>query len=147
LQLKTQQLESNICPDRIRQFARGRISGRVKLASGWVSRWAGGEAPMTATNEFEGIVGTILTEIKELNEEINLVPKIITKLNGSSSVDLEFRPLTEEEKKEFVNSLDAKGKRLLAELAGRPKRSPRRKLSVVRDQTSAFGNFGSLNFV
>ncbi len=101
---------------------------------------------MTATNEFEGIVGTILTEIKELNEEINLVPKIITKLN-SSSVDLEFRPLTEEEKKEFVNSLDAKGKRLLAELAGRPKRSPRRKLSVVRDQTSAFANFGSLNFV
>jgi len=102
---------------------------------------------MTATNEFEGIVGTILTEIKELNEEINLVPKIITKLNGSSSVDLEFRPLTEEEKKEFVNSLDAKGKRLLAELACRPKRSPRRKLSVVRDQTSAFANFGSLNFV
>ena len=32
--------------------------------------------------------------------------------------DFEFRPLTEEEKKVFVNSLDAKGKHLLAELAG-----------------------------
>ena len=101
---------------------------------------------MTATNEFEGIVGTILTEIKELNEEINLVPKIITKLNIHRQWILNFDHLPKK-KKEFVNSLDAKGKRLLAELAGRPKRSPRRKLSVVRDQTSAFANFGSLNFV
>ena len=31
----------------------------------------------------------------------------------------EFRPLTEEEKKEFLNSLDEKGKRILAELEGR----------------------------
>ena len=31
----------------------------------------------------------------------------------------EFRPLTEKEKKEFVNSLDAKGKQILAELEGR----------------------------
>src|SRR5690242_9404401 len=30
----------------------------------------------------------------------------------------EFRPLTEEEKKAFVNSLDAKGRQILAELAG-----------------------------
>jgi hypothetical protein len=32
--------------------------------------------------------------------------------------DFEFRPLTEEEKKEFVDSLDAKGKQVLEELAG-----------------------------
>jgi len=31
----------------------------------------------------------------------------------------EFRPLTEEEKKEFLNSLDEKGQRILAELEGR----------------------------
>jgi hypothetical protein len=33
--------------------------------------------------------------------------------------DFEFRPLTEEEKKEFVNSLDAQGKQLLSELGPR----------------------------
>jgi hypothetical protein len=31
---------------------------------------------------------------------------------------LDFGPLAEEEKKEFVNSLDAKGKQILAKLAG-----------------------------
>jgi hypothetical protein len=30
--------------------------------------------------------------------------------------DFEFRPLTEEEKKAFVNSLDAEGRQILAEL-------------------------------
>ena len=33
--------------------------------------------------------------------------------------DFKFRPLTEEEKKAFVNSLDAKGRQILAELAGK----------------------------
>ena len=32
--------------------------------------------------------------------------------------DFKFRPLTEEEKKAFVNSLDAKGRQILAGLAG-----------------------------
>jgi hypothetical protein len=102
---------------------------------------------MTATSEFESIVGTILTEIEILNEEIDLVPKIITKPNYSSSDGLEFRPLTEEEKKEFVNSLDANAKRLLAELEGKPKRSPRRRLSDASDQTSMFAHFGKLNLL
>ena len=40
--------------------------------------------------------------------------------NPSAGVgDFEFRPLTEEEKKAFVNSLDAKGRQMLAELAGK----------------------------
>ena len=39
--------------------------------------------------------------------------------NGPSAGHFEFRPLTEEEKKEFVNSLDARGKQILAELEGR----------------------------
>jgi hypothetical protein len=71
------------------------------------------------------IVDTVLAEIEELKEEIDLVPEIITKqLNDSS---FEFRPLTEEEKKQFVDSLDAKGKQILAELAGqaRVQLSPR----------------------
>ena len=37
--------------------------------------------------------------------------------------DFEFRPLTEEEKKAFLNSLNAEGKRILAELAGKSKSS------------------------
>jgi hypothetical protein len=37
--------------------------------------------------------------------------------------DSEFRPLTEEEKKEFVDSLDAKGKQILAELTVQSKQS------------------------
>jgi hypothetical protein len=35
--------------------------------------------PMTATNDLQSAVDKILTEIDELNEEIDLVPKIITK--------------------------------------------------------------------
>ena len=38
--------------------------------------------------------------------------------SSAGTGDFEFRPLTKEEKKEFVNSLDAKGKQVLAELAG-----------------------------
>ena len=34
----------------------------------------------------------------------------------------EFRPLTEEEKRQFLNSLDEKGRRILAELAGKKRR-------------------------
>jgi len=44
-----------------------------------------------------------------------------------------FRPLTQEEKKEFLNSLDEKGKKILAELGGRKttvKRSRKRVLKV-----------------
>ena len=42
--------------------------------------------------------------------------------------DLEFRPLTEEEKKEFMNSLDAQGKKLLSELG------PRRNSHALRHE-------------
>jgi len=62
------------------------------------------------------IVDTVLTEIEELKEEIDLVPEIITKQLIDSS--FEFRPFTEEEKKKFVDSLDDRGKQILAELAG-----------------------------
>jgi hypothetical protein len=100
------------------------------------------EASMKSTNEFSNIVDTTLAEIKELNEEIDLVPKIITKqLNGSSSDDFEFRPFTEKEKKEFVNSLDAKGRQILAELEGKPKRAPRLKPRIERQLFADFGKF------
>ena len=65
-----------------------------------------------------------MTEVHPLNEEIDLVPNMITKnLTDLSPEHYEFRPLTEEEKKKFVNSLDAQGKRVLAELTGKKARS------------------------
>jgi hypothetical protein len=77
---------------------------------------------MTAKNDFQRIVDT-LTE--ELNEQINNnIPSIRggsteQKIYSSAGAeDFRFRPLAEEEKKEFVNSLDAKGKQILAQLAG-----------------------------
>jgi hypothetical protein len=92
---------------------------------------------MRLTNGLRGIVDTVLMEIKELNEEINLVPKIITKqLNDSSSEDFGFRALTKKEKDEFVNSLDARGRQILEELEGKPKRRPRSKPGEVSAQTS-----------
>ena len=76
---------------------------------------------MTAKNDFQRILDT-LTE--ELNEQINNnIPCIRggsteQKIDSSAGAeDFRFRPLTEEEKKEFINSLDDKGRRILAELA------------------------------
>jgi len=47
------------------------------------------------------------------------VPQVGVKQNDTSA--WEFRPLTEEEKKEFQNSLDAEGRRLLEEFARKNK--------------------------
>ena len=43
-----------------------------------------------------------------------------------------FRPLTEEEKKDFVDSLDAKGRQILADLKSLPKTRP---LSTTEDHS------------
>jgi hypothetical protein len=63
-----------------------------------------------------GVVDTVLAEIEELKEEIDLVPEIIASQRSDPS--FEFRPFTEAEKKQFVDSLDVRGKQILAELAG-----------------------------
>src|SRR5215831_7373942 len=75
-------------------------------------------APMNAKNELNGIVDLVVPEIHELEEEIDPVPEMIAKQLNEPL--FEFRPLTEEEKKEFVDTLDARGKQILAELAGQP---------------------------
>jgi hypothetical protein len=56
--------------------------------------------------------------IGEIKEQIDhpLAP-------SAGTGDLEFRPLIEEEKKEFMSNLDAKGRQILAELAGEAKSS------------------------
>jgi hypothetical protein len=60
-------------------------------------------------------------EIKEIGEQpdTSIVPQTEVEQEIDSSVgDFGFRPLTEEEKKAFVDSLDADGKRILREVAG-----------------------------
>jgi hypothetical protein len=58
------------------------------------------------------------TEIRE-QPDTSLAPDTEVEQKIDASVnDLGFRPLTEKEKKAFVDSLDADGKRILRELAG-----------------------------
>ena len=76
---------------------------------------------MEPKDEFDRMVNMVVTEIHELEEEIDLVPEMITKQLDEPA--FEFRPLTEEEKKEFIESLDDNGRQILAELEGRSKKS------------------------
>jgi hypothetical protein len=59
-----------------------------------------------------------VTEIKE-QPDTSIVPETnVEQKIDSSAGDFGFRPLIEEEKKAFMDSLDANGKRILRELAG-----------------------------
>jgi DNA-binding transcriptional regulator GbsR (MarR family) len=82
---------------------------------------------MTAKNDFQRILDSLTEEIKEqIDNNITSIRGVSAEQENDSSAeaeDFEFRPLTEEEKKEFVNSLDAKGKQILADLAGKAKDS------------------------
>ena len=76
---------------------------------------------MTAKDDFQGIVDKVLIDIEDVKGRF-------AKQKNDTAADVgdfEFRPLTEEEKKEFVNSLDAQGKQLLSELG------PRRNLHAL----------------
>jgi hypothetical protein len=69
------------------------------------------------------------TEIKE--PDTSIVPETGVEQQIDSSVrDFGFRPLTEEEKKAFLDSLDADGKRILHELAGEKRRPNIKKRSA-----------------
>ena len=80
---------------------------------------------MTAKDDFLGIVDKVLIDIEDVKGRFS---GTIAKQNNDTAAgvgDFKFRPLTEEEKKEFVNSLDARGKQLLSELG------PRRNLHAL----------------
>ena len=63
-------------------------------------------------------IGEIEEKMRE-QPDTSIVPEIEVEQKTDSSVgDFEFRPLTEEEKKAFVDSLDTDGKRILRELTG-----------------------------
>ena len=86
---------------------------------------------MRAMDLLQRLVGKIRSEdIKAQIDIIPIAPETSTKQKNNSSVecgDFGFRPLTEEERKEFVNSFDAKAKKILAELEGQPIGDRRRK--------------------
>ena len=70
------------------------------------------------------------TEIRE-QPDTSIVPETEIEQKADSSVgDFGFRPLTEEEKKAFVDSLDADGKRILRELAGEKSKPNAKKRSA-----------------
>jgi hypothetical protein len=71
---------------------------------------------MAASGSVEGIVGEILTEIQEIEDQIDGAPETAGLAPGEK---LQFQPLTDEEKKKFESSLDAKARQILAELAGK----------------------------
>ena len=70
--------------------------------------------------------------LEKINDEdskgpIDNIPVVLERVHEqrisseAKARDFEFRPLTEEEKEEFVNSLDANGKKILAEFANKKK--------------------------
>lgn len=86
---------------------------------------------MAAKNYFLRLLDKFWSEnFKPQIEIIPLVPETNTQQKNDLSPecwDFGYRPLTEVEKKEFVNLLDAKGKQILAELEGKPIGGRRRK--------------------
>ena len=86
---------------------------------------------MRAMDVFQRLAAKIRSEdIKAQIDIIPIAPETSTKQKNDLSAecrDFGFRPLTEIEKKEFVNSLDAKAKKILAELEGKPTGGRRRK--------------------
>ena len=76
---------------------------------------------MTAQDDFPNFIDKIgIDGIEEQGDNPPLVTETSDKQENSPSAGhFEFRPLIEEEKNEFVNSLNARGKQILAELQGR----------------------------
>jgi hypothetical protein len=74
------------------------------------------ETPMTA----EDVVDKVLIEIEDIKRQAD--QRQAKDDSSAGPGDFEFRRLTEEEKEEFVNSLNDEGKRILAELAPKAKR-------------------------
>ena len=70
------------------------------------------------------------TEIRE-QPDTSIAPDVEVEQKSDTAVDdFGFRPLTEEEKKAFVDSLDADGKRILRELGGEMRKPNAKKRSA-----------------
>jgi hypothetical protein len=132
--LATQDLHRARCfgePDRIQ-------NGVDRTSSAWESkpwlvvvphgsrmaRLTDGDTSMKAKDDLLDLTDKIgMEEIRE-QFEASIVPGTkVEQESESSERSFGFRPLTEEEKKEFVNSFNDDTKRILDELAGKAKRS------------------------
>lgn len=67
---------------------------------------------MPAKVEMRDIVDSIIGEIKEIGEQASVVPQTF-----QEPAENGFRPLTDQEKEQFLASLDEAGKQILTELA------------------------------
>ena len=80
---------------------------------------------MAAKADFQRLLDKIGAEdVGGQIDNIPVVPETGAKKKNDLSTgagDFEFRPLTQEEKQEFVNSLDAKGRQILAEFESKLK--------------------------
>lgn len=84
--------------------------------------------------EIEGI-----TEVRE-QFDTSIVPTTeLDQKTDTSAWDFGFQPLTEEEKKAFVDSLDANGKRILRELAGENSKPNSKKPSAASTAAAVAG--------
>ena len=83
------------------------------------------ETPMIPQHDRLNLIDKIgIDGIEEQGDKSPIVQETSDKReNGPPAGHFEFRPLTEEEKKEFLNSLGDRGKQILAELEGRAKPS------------------------
>ena len=86
--------------------------------------WIGAEASMKAAGDFLDLTHKGGSKEVVQPRETSIAPdSAVEQEVGSSRGCFEFRPLTEEEKNEFENSLNADGKRILAQLGGKAARS------------------------
>ena len=83
-----------------------------------------GEFPMP-TGDVLKVIRSL--DIEETNERLDGTPVVpddsVQKKTGDQPGDYAFRPLNEEEKKEFMNSLNAKGRKILEELSDKKSKS------------------------
>jgi hypothetical protein len=78
------------------------------------------ETPMAASGDFLEVVDEVLIEIEDIKRQAD--QRQGKDESSAGAENFEFRPLTEEEKLEFVNSLNDEGKQILEELAPKAKR-------------------------
>ena len=84
---------------------------------------------MSRRDDYLNKVGEIAIEgIKQQLDETPLVPQ---DEENKDLGDYQFRPLTRKEKKEFIDSLDAKGRKILAELAGKTDKTDKIDTSLI----------------
>ena len=69
--------------------------------------------------------------IERIKQQLDETPLVPQDEENKDSSDYQFRPLTRKEKKEFINSLDAKGRKILAELAGKSDKTDKTDTSLI----------------